>query len=181
MVKLAEIPGRVQLYDGCGTRTAVPCRFNSDVTKRIYVLPRVLVLGIYETDMHSQTFEMELQIEFAWHDPEFVAAMEEADWKRGHQERGWQEQMRLTCWHPGAECVNCSDMKALEYWYNVDKRQSLVSFRCRLRGVFRERYEISAFPFDTQAACSSASHASASSLSLVCCALSCRRVRFDTL
>ena len=159
MVRLADIPGRVLLYDGCGTRAAVPCSFNSDPKKRIHILPRVLVLGSYETDMHNQTFEMELQLEFAWRDPEFVAVMETADWERGRQERGWQEQMRITCWHPGAECVNCSEMKALEYWYYVDKKKSVVTFRCRLRGIFRERYEISAFPFDTQATLAQNFHA----------------------
>ena len=107
---------------------------------------RVWSLGIYSINMHHQTLEMELQLEFMWYDQPFTKAMQTDDWQRGKKERGWQEQMRITAWHPGVMCLNCPTQSRRD-WYSANEALGLIVFRSRLRGIFRERYEMSAFPF----------------------------------
>ncbi len=139
------------MHSGAEERVKVRNRFRcfKPGDPAIPVAMRVVVLGITNINMLEQTFDAELQLELTWEDPEFVQQTMTPDWQKGREEEDWQEMMRKTCWHPGLECTNCAAMHHVESWFHVESDDQ-VSFRCRLRGTFRERFELHDFPFDYQ-------------------------------
>ena len=122
----------------------------------IQVYPQTNVLALTEADMAAQTFTMELQLSFTWEDEEFVETMQTKEWQAEREKVGWMELMRATCWHPSVVVCNAIELYETgddglpEHWYTVDEETKLVSFKCRLHGVFYEKYELADFPFDSQ-------------------------------
>lgn len=122
----------------------------------IQVYPQTNVLALTEADMAAQTFTMELQLSFTWEDKEFVETMQTKEWQAEREKVGWMELMRETCWHPSVVVCNACELYETgddglpEHWYTVDEETKLVSFKCRLHGVFYEKYELADFPFDSQ-------------------------------
>lgn len=138
------------------------CRFkritDSGKDEKIIVFPRTFVFNVTHTDMASQSFEIEFQLSLTWEDPEFVEEMRSPEWRTecGKVPGGWQEHMRQTSWHPSvvlANCIELFDYQSTgqpETWYDVCEDLKLVTFKCRIHGVFAERFELQTFPFDTQ-------------------------------
>lgn len=115
----------------------------------VEIKPRVNIRSIEDVDMKSQTFDMDVQMELAWHDPDLASRMDER-WEREAKKRGWQDLMRETCWHPGLVLDNCRALTYVEFWYRFNREHSMVFFIIRVKGTFRERFELQRFPFDVQ-------------------------------
>ena len=133
-------------------------RYNAKPDDTIEVWPRTTVLNVTNTEMVEQAFEMEFSLVLTWEDPEFIEMTKSNEWqgKASECEGGWQEWMRKSCWHPSLVIDNCielldtDDGRFPEYWYQVCEPLNLVSFKCRVRGKFSERYELENFPYDKQ-------------------------------
>ena len=91
------------------TRTFAPLHAGAKKPARtapldwILVYPRVQIHGVTSVDVHAQTFEAEVQMEFTWFDREFCA--------RPVSERDPE----ATRWHPGISFSNCADLKESEF------------------------------------------------------------------
>ena len=135
---------RAPFYKGCRYNNAKPDE------PPIEVWPTTTVLNVTQTDMVEQAFEMEFSLVLTWEDSDFVEMADSEEWRLAADacEGGWQEWMRRTCWQPSLVLDNCielldtDDGRFPEYWFQVCEPLNLVSFKCRVRGKFSERYEL---------------------------------------
>ena len=108
----------------------------------ILVYPHVVYNGLNAISMLEQTFETDLQLELTWIDASIG--------ERLSQGEKWNE-LRNKMWHPGIRLDNCAEEKNKECWFRLlNEEAGLVSFVVRMRGIFRERFELKRFPFDNQ-------------------------------
>jgi len=155
---MADVPVR---WLAPTVRSGYNCRFRAN-EKRIRsgdpdvepvdVFPTFKVYSVQSISMANERFQMELQMDFSWHDPEFCEAMKTEQWLADKAaSSSWQDHMRATCWHPMVDIHNLVDVSHKETWFTVDEQRQSITFKCRLAGTFTERFELWNFPYDSQA------------------------------
>jgi hypothetical protein len=135
------------LREGFPRSAASDTANQDDVPQVLVVNVGVAIIAISEIDIITQKFHAEFQLDQSWHDPEFCAWMQE----REEDFKGdWQGQMFKKAWHPNLFMINQDDIFSREGWWNVDTNTKVVTLKVRMKGMFRERFELSSFPFDVQ-------------------------------
>ena len=142
---------RSKVVPNFATQDAVPTdaaaqRKPQDAPEPLEVRVGVAIIGISEIDIIAQKYDAEFQLDQTWRDPEFCAYMDTDDEFKGD----WQRQMFKKAWHPNLYMINQVDVISREGWWAVDAEQQEITLKLRIKGTFRERFELQHFPFDVQ-------------------------------